>query len=41
MKEIDMTKVVDKNWQQQNVRKNQFKNDIWSSSLLKGKGQIS
>ena len=41
MKEIDLTKVVDKTWQQSNQRKNQFKEDIWGSSLLKGKGQIS
>ena len=39
-KEIDLTKVIDKNWKA-NVDKASFQTDIWSTSFLKGKGQLS
>jgi hypothetical protein len=41
IKEIDLTKVIDKNWHQENVKKSEFQRDIWNSQLVKGKGQIS
>jgi hypothetical protein len=41
MKEIDLTKIADKDWKQDNVKKSQFQSEFWNSTLLKGKGQIS
>jgi hypothetical protein len=41
MKEIDITKAIDKNWQSENVKKGQFQSEIWNSKLLEGKGQLS
>ena len=39
-KEIDLTKVIEKDWKA-NVDKASFQNDIWSTSFLEGKGQLS
>ena len=41
IKSIDLTKVMDQNWKQQVSAKSVFQSEIWNSSLLKGKGQIS
>lgn len=40
MKEIDLTKEVDKNWKAA-ATKSEFQTDIWSTSFIKGKGQLS
>jgi len=40
MKEIDLTQELDKNWQA-NVNKGKFQTEIWNTSFLEGKGQIS
>lgn len=39
-KEIDLTKIIEKDWKA-NVNKASFQNDIWSTSFLEGKGQLS
>lgn len=40
MKEVDLTKIIDKNWKA-NVDQGKFQTDIWNTSFLKNKGQIS
>jgi hypothetical protein len=40
MKEVDLTKIIEKDWKA-NVEKGKFQNEIWNTSFTRGKGQIS
>ena len=40
VRQIDLTQEVEKNWQQ-GAEKGSFQKELWSNSLLKGKGQLS
>ena len=40
MKEVDLTKEIESNWKS-TADKASFQSDIWSTSFLEGKGQLS